>query len=236
MRHRHVLALAALAATLLGGRLSAQRREVAVSLGVNYTGATGGDLSKSTAQAGFLAGVSIRLPRTSRFSFQTEFLLVERRVSGERPPSTQSPTLVGPRTDAARLFYAQVPLLLRFQQGYSTVRPVRPFLVLGPYLAIRMSCRRDATTDAGAVIRNDCSPTPTNVNPGVDPFIPAAYHTVDVGLLGQFGVELRRFAVSLRGERSFTSLVEQGAVPTSPFDKARLWSGSVVVEYMLRVL
>jgi hypothetical protein len=236
MRHRHAVALAAVAVTLSGGPLAAQRREVAVVAGVNYTGATGGDLAKSQGRAGFLAGVSIRLPRTSRFSFQTEFLVVERRVYGERPPSTQSPTLVGPKSDAARLFYAQIPLLLRFQQGYSAVRPVRPFLVLGPYLAIRMSCRRDATTDAGAVIRNDCSPTPTNVNPGIDPFIPAAYHTVDVGILGQFGVELRRFAVSLRGERSVTSLVEQGAVPTSPFDKARLWTGSVVLEYMLRVL
>lgn len=236
MRHRHALALAAVAVTLSGGPLAAQRREVAVIAGVNYTGATGGNLIKSTAQTGFLAGVSIRLPRTSRFSFQTEFLVVERRLTGERAPSTQSPTFVGPRTDAARLFYAQIPLLLRFQQGYSSARPARPFLVLGPYLAIRMSCRRDATTDAGAVIRNDCSPTPKNVNPGIDPFIPAAYHTFDVGLLGQFGVELRRFAVSVRGERSFTSLVEPGAVPTSPFDKARLWSGSVVLEYMLRVL
>jgi len=236
MHHRHAIALAAIAGTFLGGPLAAQRREIAVTAGVNYSGATGGGLSKSTPKMGFLAGVSIRLPRTSRFSFQTEFLIVERRLLGERPPSTQSPTFVGPRTDFARLFYAQVPLLLRFQQGYSAVRPVRPFLVLGPYLAIRMSCRRDATTDAGDKVRNDCSPTPTNVLPGVDPFIPAAYHTLDVGLLGQFGVELRRFAVSVRGERSFTSLVEQGAVPTSPFDKARLWTGSVVLEYMLRVL
>jgi hypothetical protein len=236
MRHRHALALAAVAMTVSGGGLAAQRREVAVVAGVNYTGATGGSLAKSKAQTGFLAGASLRLPRTARFSFQTEFLVVERRVYGERAPSTNSPTLAGPKTDFARLFYAQIPLLLRFQQGYSAVRPVRPFLVLGPYLAIRMSCRRDATTDAGAVIRNDCSPTPSNVNPGPDPFIPAVYHTFDVGLLGQFGLELRRFAVSVRGERSFTNLVEPGAVPTSPFDKSRLWSGSVVLEYMLRVL
>ena len=236
MRHRHAVALAAVAVIFCGGPLAAQRREVAVVAGVNYTGATGGSLAKSTAQMGFVAGASLRLPRTARFSFQTEFLVIERRVTGERVPSTLSPTLAGPKSDAARLFYAQVPLLLRFQRGYSAVRPVRPFLVLGPYLAIRMSCRRDAATDAGAVIRNDCSTTPSNVNPGSDPFIPASYHTVDVGLLGQLGVELRRFAVSLRGERSFTSFVEPAAVPTSPFDKARLWSGSVVLEYMLRVL
>lgn len=236
MRHRHAVALAAVAVIFCGGPLAAQRREVALVAGVNYSGATGGGLTKSRAQTGFLAGISLRLPRTDRFSFQTEFLVVERRLYGERAPSTQDPRFVGPRTDAARLFYAQVPLVLRFQQGYSAVRPVRPFLVLGPYFAIRMNCRRDATTDAGAVIRNDCSPTPTNVNPGIDPFIPAAYHTFDVGLLGQFGVELRRFAVSVRGERSFTNLVEPGAVPTSPFDNARLWTGSVVLEYMLRVL
>ena len=235
MRHRHAIALAAFAGTVLGGPLAAQRREVAVTAGVNYTGATGGHLIKSTPQAGFLEGVSLRLPRASRFSFQSEFLVVERRLKGERAPSTQSPTFVGPRTDIARLIYLEVPLLVRFQQGYSSVRPVRPFVVLGPFIAVRMSCRRDATTDAGVTTRNDCSTTPTNVT-GVDPFIPAAYHVVDVGLLGQIGVEVRRFAVSVRGERSFTSLVEPGAVPTSPFDKSRLWSGSVVLEYMLWVL
>ena len=30
------------------------------------------------------------------------------------------------------------------ERGYSAVRPVRPFLLLGPYVGVRLACRRDA--------------------------------------------------------------------------------------------
>jgi hypothetical protein len=59
---------------------------------------------------------------------------------------------------------------------------------------------------------------------------------VDVGLLGSVGVEIGRLAFSGRIERSIVSLVDAGAIPTSPFDGSKLWSGSVSIEYLLRVL
>ena len=214
----------------------AQRRELAVVVGGNYTGVTSSTLFKSESRTGFQAGLSLRSPRSAAFSLQSELLLVQRRIYGERAQSSQNPLLVGPISDAANLLYVQVPLLLRFQHGYSTERPVRPFLVLGPFVSIRMACRRDVV-EADSILRHtDCSSTPEDVVPGPRPFIPALYQAMDVGLLAALGVEIRRFSVSVRGERSFRKLVEPGALPASPLDNARLWSASASIEYLIRVL
>src|ERR1041384_2159473 len=135
----------AVLAALVAGRspLAAQRRELTVIAGMNYSGATGGNFQKTESRAGFLAGVSLRMPRSARVSFQTEFLLVERRLFGQRAPSTLPPLQVGPISDAAKLLYAEIPITLRFQRGYSTLKPVRPFFVLGPYLGIRLGSPRE---------------------------------------------------------------------------------------------
>jgi hypothetical protein len=214
----------------------AQRRELTVVVGGNYTGVTSSTLFKSESRTGFQGGISLRIPRSPRFSFQSELLLVQRRIYGERAQSSQNPLLVGPISDAANLLYAQIPLLLRFQHGYSTERPVRPFLVLGPFVSIRMACRRDVVEADSILQHTDCSSTPDDVVPGPRPFIPALYQTMDVGLLGALGVEIRRFSFSVRGERSFRKLVEPGALPTSPLDNARFWTASASIEYLIRVL
>jgi len=213
-----------------------QRRELTLVAGGNYTGVTSGTLFKSESRTGFQAGLSLRSPRSPTFSLQSELLLVQRRVYGERAPSNLDPLRVGPISDAAKLLYAQVPVLLRFQHGYSTERSVRPFLVLGPYVAVRMSCKRDVVEADSTRRKTDCSATPDDAMPGATPFVPPIYQAMDLGLLGAFGVEIRRFSVSFRGERSFRNLVDSGAVPTSPLDNSRLWTASVNIEYLLRVL
>jgi len=214
----------------------AQRRELTMVAGGNYTGVTSSTLFKSESRTGFQGGLSLRSPRSPRFSFQTELFLVQRRIYGERAPSSQNALLVGPISDAANLLYLQIPLLLRFQHGYSTERPVRPFLVLGPFVSIRMACRRDVLEADSTLRHTDCSSTPDDVAPGPNPFIPALYQSLDVGLLGALGVEIRRFSVSIRGERSFSKLVEPGALPSSPLDNARFWTASASIEYLIRVL
>jgi hypothetical protein len=228
----------AVLAALVAGRspLAAQRRELTVIAGMNYSGATGGNFQKTESRAGFLAGVSLRMPRSARVSFQTEFLLVERRLFGQRAPSTLPPLQVGPISDAAKLLYAEIPITLRFQRGYSTLKPVRPFFVLGPYLGIRLGCRREVLEGDSTFRHTDCSATPSDVVPGTTPFIPASYQNVDVGALAALGLEIRRMSIGARVERSIVNLVEPAAIPSSPFDNSKLWSVSLSVEYLIRVL
>src|ERR1051325_8514718 len=73
MRSLGVCALALLGALVpAGSPLSAQRKELTLLAGANYSGATGGNLAKSQSRSGFLGGLSFRLPRTSQVSFQTD--------------------------------------------------------------------------------------------------------------------------------------------------------------------
>ncbi len=216
--------------------LEAQRRELTLLAGSNYTGASGGNVFKSTARQGFLGGVSLRMPRSAKFSFQSEIILIKRNLFGERAPSSEPPLLAGPKSDDARLLYAQIPLLLRFQRGYSTEHPVRPFLVFGPYVGVLLSCKRDVVEADDTRLKSDCSATPTGGGGGTTPFITAVYQDVYIGLMAALGVEIKRFSIGVRGERSIRNLVDPGALPSSPFDNARMWGGAVTVEYLLRVL
>lgn len=216
--------------------LPAQRRELALVAGGNYSGATGSNLARSTSRLGYQAGVSLRMPRSARFSFQAEFLLVQRKLLGERAPSSEPPLLAGPKSDDAKLLYAQVPFLLRFQRGFSTVHPVRPFLTLGPYVGVLLSCDRVIVEADDTSRQGDCSATPSNAGGGPTPFITAVYQDVDFGLSASLGVEARRISIGIRGERSLRNLVDPGALPSSPFDKSKLWSAAVSIEYLVRVL
>jgi len=224
-------------ASLGGGtRLSAQRKELTLIGGATYSRASGPNLSRTQGRAGFLGGLSLRLPRSAQVSFQSEFRVTQRRLFGERAPSTLPPIQSGPRTDEPNIIYGEVAVLFRMQQGYSMQRPIRPFLLLGPYIGARLWCRHLITEEDGRTREDTCDSSPAQYVPGSNTSFPAAYHIIDVGLMGGLGVEVRRISLGIRFERSLNSLVESGAIPTSPFDNSKLWSASVAVEYLLRVL
>lgn len=216
--------------------VAAQRRELILLAGANYSNASGARIDKSEARTGLQAGLSLRMPRSPMLSFQTELLVVQHRFFAARAPSTLPSGQVGPKSDAPNLVFAQIPLLLRVQRGYSSRRPVRPFLVLGPYIGVRLSCKRELVEASGGVSHPDCTVTPKDRVPGVDPYFPALYQDLDVGFLGELGLQARRLALGFRLEKSLRNLVEPGAFPTSPLERARVWSASLSAQYMLRVI
>jgi hypothetical protein len=233
---RSVAVLLVLTACCAVAPAMAQRKELTLLAGGTLTGASSGNLEHVQARPGFVAGLSVRLPRAARFSLETQALVIQRRLFGQRPPTTQPPLQAGPLADAANLWYIEVPILLRFQQGYSMVRPLRPYLTLGPYVGVRLGCTREITEQNGTRRATDCSVNPGN-STGFETFLPAVYQEVDLGLLGGVGIEIHQFSVGARFERSLRNLVEPGGgVHTSPFDGARLWTALVSVEYLIRVL
>ena len=221
---------------VMSGSLSAQRKELTVFAGGTLSGATGSYLASVDKRPGFAAGLSIRLPRTPQFSLESQLLVMQRRLLGRRPSSTNPPLQTGPLSDAANLIYLEVPILLRFQRGYSSQRPLRPYFSVGPYLGVRLDCRRTVTESNGTPHSTDCTVTPGNFTVGSETYLPAVYQEVDVGILGAAGVELSQLAIGIRFERSFRNLVEPtGLVHTSPFDSSRLWTALVSVEHVIRV-
>lgn len=229
-----VLALAAFAAV---APALAQRKELTFVAGGTLSWANGNNLAEVDKRPGFVAGLSLRLPRTPQFSLQTDLLVIQRRMLGRRAASSLPPLQSGPLTDAANLLYIELPILLRFQRGYSSVRPVRPWLVLGPYLGVRLDCSREVSETSGNTRHTDCSVPGGNFTVGSETYLPAVYQEVDVGFLGGIGVEVHRFALGARFERSVRNLVEPGGgVRTSPFDTSRLWAMTLSLEYLVRVL
>jgi hypothetical protein len=216
---------------------AAQRRELTVLFGGTLTGASGGNLDQMRARGGFAAGLSLRLPRSSQFSLETQALFVQRRLFGQRPATTQPPLAAGPLADAADLRYLQVPILLRFQRGYSSTRPIRPYLTLGPYLGVRLGCKREITESNGNRLHADCTVAAGTFSPGSETFLPAVYQEVDVGIQGGIGVELRALTFGVSFGRSIRDMVESaGGVHTSPFDSSRMWIGMFSIEYLIRVI
>ena len=215
---------------------AAQRRELTVIAGGTFSGASGDNLDKQEIRPGFTAGISLRIPRTSRFSLETQLLVTQRHLFGQRPPSSSIPQVTGPFAEDANLLFVEAPILIRFQQGYSTARLFRPFFQLGGYVGVRLQCSRELTASNGTKRRTDCS-LPTTFTAGNETYIPAVYQDLDLGLAAGVGVEIRQVAVGVRFTRSIRNLVEPaGGVRTSPFDGSRLWGLVVSAEYLIRVL
>ena len=183
------IVVSALALVLSAGVVPAlaQRRELSFVAGGTLSGATGNNLAEVHERPGFVAGVSIRLRRTSEFSLQPELLMVQRRLMGRRPPSTQPPLQVGPLTDAADLVFLQVPLLLRFQRSATPRRAVRPWLTVGPYVGARLFCNREVAESSGITKETDCSVAAGEFTVGDETYQLAFYQEVDFGLQGGVG-------------------------------------------------
>lgn len=222
-------------ALAMASPLSAQERELGLLLGPNLTGTTGGNVEKLDARPGFLAGVTLRRRGSDRVILEGQALFVLHRFYGTRPASTLPPIQAGPQADEASLVYLEVPLLVRFQQPLTPAKPWRPFLVVGPFLGVRLSCSRNLT-DAGGSTRAVGCDVPNGSQSGPNAYFPAVYQEVDAGVLGELGLTTHRVAIRVRGEKSLRRLVESGTVSTSPFDMAKMWSASVALEYVLKVL
>lgn len=218
----------------LAPMLPAQTPRIGIVAGANLTGTTGGNVEQMDSRPGFLAGAAFRRRANNRVMFEAQVLGVLHRFYGKRPASTLPPVQAGPQADEASLFYLEVPLTLRFEQEQTDAHPLRPFLVVGPYVGIRLSCQRNLT-DAGGSTRAVACDVPNGSQSGPNAYFPALYQELDAGVLVELGVEMRRLGVRARGEKSFRNLVEAGSVPTSPFDGAKMWTLSVALEYAIKV-
>lgn len=237
MRLPRISTLCCVAAILAAASpLAAQRKELTVFGGANLSGASGADIASSESRTGWQFGANIRLPHSPRLSFQAGLVVVQRRFAAARAPSTLPPLIVGPRQDEPELLFAQIPLMLRFERGYSTERPVRPYFLFGGYVGVRLHCFRRLTEASGAAYDTDCSISGKNRPVSTDPYVPARYQDLDAGFLAEVGVEVKRFSLGVRGVRGMGNVIDAGAVPSSPLDRAKLWTVAVSVEYLLKVL
>jgi hypothetical protein len=169
------------AAVLLIFPASAFAQEVGVKAGANFASLTPEEDEDpdTSRRLGLLAGVWVRTPSTTRFSFQAEGLFSEKGVVFDGIPIDPAAVL----SVDVRVRYIEVPLLARLDFGSpgSSTRP-RVFVVGGVAPAFKLSARSEAAI-AGEQQTAD-------LDDAIEP--------LDLGLVGGIGVEFGRVQFEAR--------------------------------------
>lgn len=92
------------------------------------------------SRTGFAAGIALDM-RAGPIGIQPELLYVQKGVAGDGSPSS----------DAPRLDYAEIPVLLKITLP---VPVVQPFVYAGPSIGLRLSCKVGEAACAGGLVKS----------------------------------------------------------------------------------
>ena len=180
-RSRCVWFLGVIVCMGISGSAGAQTFNGGVKAGIDVTGIPlAGEVFDQVAQqtsrdssskVGLTGGGYVTFPLVNRFSFQPEALFA---MKGVKLNETAGGTF------SARLYYLDVPLLVRFRPTASSERPA--YLFAGPNFGIKMGRSAKLETTAQTADIN----------------IDAALKTLDLGFAFGGGIERRRYLVEAR--------------------------------------
>jgi len=156
----------------------ARAQEIGVKAGVNFASLTPEEDEDpdTSRRIGAIAGVWVRIPRSSRFSFQAEGLFSEKGVTFEPVPELGVDESID-----IRIRYLEIPLLARLDFG-AVGSAARVFVVGGAAPAFKLSAHGKATFEGVEQTRD----------------IDDDVYSADVGLVGGVGVEFGRALIEAR--------------------------------------
>lgn len=139
----HTLGCAILASVPLAARPQAASRDLAVGLllGSSWSTLHGADVPGPSHAWGLALGGFARVRLVGRFAIQPELQFIQKGDNQVDIAGTQT------FTEAIRLSYVEVPVLLRVRAG--TMGGFTPYLVAGPAVAFRAGCSVDVRGLAG---------------------------------------------------------------------------------------
>ena len=175
---RHTLGHTVVAALLLIVPSSAPAQEVGVKAGANFASLTPEEDEdpEISRRLGLVAGAWVRLPRTSRVSFQAEGLFSEKGVRFD------DIVFVDGGSADIRVRYFEAPILARADFGAPT-SPTRLFVAGGLAPAFKLSARSKTYVDEEEVDSRD---------------IGDEIYSFDLGLVGGAGVQISRALIEFR--------------------------------------
>ena len=136
------------------------------------------DLSlKTSNRYGFQLGAYLTVPLSSTLSFQPELHYIQK---GAKVMATSN-DLDGAVSLRLNTSYVELPLLLRFESGRQA--QAHPFIVLGPSVAYRVSCRT-AFSLMGLQVEDSCKSNSEDFGEETDDPI----KTTDFGVVGGLGI------------------------------------------------
>jgi hypothetical protein len=116
---------------------------VKAGLAVSNIGGEFGDLLEGDARIGFSGGVFVTIGLRGVFQLQPELLWVAKGATTQLELTDTSGGLIGTQDLTFALDYLEIPVLARI--ALPTGGPIRPSLVVGPALAIKLSSRLNSS-------------------------------------------------------------------------------------------
>jgi hypothetical protein len=169
--------------------LSAQDRVTTAGMlgGISFATFSGEDIDGAETKAGLALGGYVSFGMSPRFAIETGALYSQRGAKA----SDQGFTL------KLKVDYIEVPLLLstRFP-GQSSITP---FFSAGPAVAVKVGCGV-SFSGGGASVDGGCEDAEDELDGGLK--------SVDAGLVGALGIEVRSFRVMARYYLGMTSIVD----------------------------
>jgi hypothetical protein len=164
-----------------------KRTTIGLVAGVNFATWSGDDAGDALARrTGFHAGLMITKGLSRVASVQLGAMYSQEGTAVETTPAGAGGSI--------KVDYIRVPLVLKLGT-YLTSSRVRPYVLAGPSLGIKVNCRIEATSGSQSAAI-DCD----------DPAIGLNLTTTDIGLLFGAGVDLGRASVGVRFQPGIRSI------------------------------
>ncbi len=195
---RKVIACLALVAATASAPLTAQSSfGVVGGFASSKITISGGGVSASfSSHSGFAAGVSMATPINKDFEFAPELLYIQKG----------SKFVDGSESASLKLSYVELPLLFRAKFGSGETRP---FILAGPALGVKASCKINGTSGSVSVDA-DCNDADFNVK------------STDFGVMFGAGVAHQRFSASVRYDLGLSNLSKDADPGTSAKNRSIL--------------
>jgi hypothetical protein len=196
MRNALIAALLVSAGSSLAAQApAAVTPRVGIVGGINLASLS--DAGGTSNRTGFVGGVMLSLPVSGNFAFQPE---VEYSMKGAASNSSDA-------SAAAKINYVEVPLLLRLDIPASG--GVKPFVLAGPTVALKVSCDVEAES-GGTSVSFSCDELARELG---SPGSTVSFASTDVGVaVGgglAFDVGGRALTLGVRYEMGFVSISSQ---------------------------
>jgi Outer membrane protein beta-barrel domain len=180
----------------------------------------GNALLENQRRGGAQAALYATIPISSRFSLQPELHYTQKggkaSFSVEGDPESLALLAADRMTLGLRLSYVEIPVLARMDRGSGNWRP---FVMAGPSLALRTSCKASTSFDDLSISGN-CNaesvlPDEEGPTTGEDPF-----NKTDVSAIGGVGIAGavmgRAFSAQLRYSQGLTTIARETTPGVSP--------------------
>jgi len=194
---------------------SSSKPTFGVSLGFNMTDMSGDDVKSSSSEIGFALGGFANYKIAENLSFQPEFYLSFKNCNIEEDffyndiyygPSSVYDVRITNEVDI-KLTYLEVPLLAKFE--FPVNNNLKPFVIAGPYFAIKIGDSVDSSIHSSAFDQNGNEVLSSDES---EDDIDVDFTSTEWGLIFGAGCSFDKYSLQLRYNYGMSDIADDSDV------------------------